>query len=371
MPANKIAELMERAYEQRRPVTAQFELTYKCNLLCSFCYNAPKERAELDGDGWIEALDKCRAAGSYKVILTGGEPMVHRDFWRIAEAVRARGMVLKTYTNGVLLADPDKARRYAELAPFDTEISLHGARAEVHDRLTGIRGSFDKLLVALGNLAEVGVKVSLKTPITRLNQHELDAIEALAARYGASVTFDTNILPTDDGDTSPFSLAADPDVLAQFFVDKVRRGERTLAPRPVDRMKHNCGTGRTVVTIDPYGEVYPCIAFRRSMGNIREIDDLDALWQGRDGQRSEVLDYVRTVADEVPRRTLAPREEGGFASFCPGVAERETGDPYGYYGAARASGLVKLRAYRIARGDEPAPDSGTADKDVAPGSGTA
>jgi len=371
MAANKIAELMDRAYAERRPVTAQFELTYKCNLLCSFCYNAPKERRELDGDDWIEALDKCRAAGSYNVILTGGEPMVHRDFWRIAGAVRERGMVLKTYTNGVLLADPEKARRYADLAPFDTEISLHGARAEVHDRLTGIRGSFDKLLVALGHLAKLGVKVSLKTPITRLNQHELPQIEALAARFGASVTFDTNILPTDDGDTSPFSLAADPDVLARFFVEKVRRGERTLAPRPVDKMKHNCGTGRTVVTIDPYGEVYPCIAFRRSLGNIREIDDLDALWQGRDGMRSDVLDYVRTVADEVPRRTLAPREEGGFASFCPGVAERELGDPYAYYDAARASGLVKLRAYRAVRGEDSAAPGDAVENEVAPESGTA
>ena len=368
MAENKIAELIGRAYAERRPVTAQFELTYKCNLLCSFCYNAPVARPELDGDGWIEALDKCRAAGSYNVILTGGEPMVHRDFWRIAEAVRERGMVLKTYTNGVLLADPDKAQRYADLAPFDTEISLHGARAEVHDRLTGIRGSFDKLIVALGNLARVGVKVTLKTPITRLNQHELREVEALAGRFGYGVTFDTNILPTDDGDMNPLSLAPDPDVLAQFFVDKVRRGERTLAPRPVEKMKHNCGVGRTVLTIDPYGEIYPCIAFRRSLGNILEIDDLDALWQGRDGRRSEVLDYVRTIADEVPRRTLVPHEEGGFASFCPGVAERETGDPYAYYETARTSGLIKLKAYRAVRGEAPAKGAGNR---VAPDRGTA
>jgi len=193
-----VSTLVNRAYEQSRPITAQLELTYKCNLLCSFCYNAPKQRHELDGEQWLAAISKLQAAGTFTMILTGGEPFVHRDFWKIAEGVRERGLVLKVYTNGVLLADRAKVERYAELAPFDTEISIHGARAATHDRLTGISGSFDRLLVALGHLSETGVKVTLKTPITRLNQAELRDIDTLADRFGYKVTYDTNINPTDD-----------------------------------------------------------------------------------------------------------------------------------------------------------------------------
>jgi MoaA/NifB/PqqE/SkfB family radical SAM enzyme len=344
-----VTTLVNRAYEQSRPITAQLELTYKCNLLCSFCYNAPKQRHELDGEQWLEAISKLQAAGTFTVILTGGEPFVHRDFWRIAEGVRERGLVLKVYTNGVLLADRSKAERYAELAPFDTEISIHGARAGTHDRLTGIKGSFDRLLVALQNLSEIGVKVTLKTPITRLNQAELLEIDALAERFGYKVTYDTNINPTDDGDLGPLSLAAEQEFLIAFLAEQVRLGRRGLNPRPVADMKHNCGTGRTSVAIDPYGDVFPCIAWRRPVCNILEVEDFDAVWQGRAG-RNETLDFVRKVADEVPRATLAPYSEGGFASFCPAVAEKETGDPYAFYGAARVSGLVKLEAFRRVSG---------------------
>ncbi|RMG45217.1 MAG: radical SAM protein [Acidobacteria bacterium] len=346
--ATPLSRLLERAYEESRPLTAQLELTYKCNLLCSFCYNAPKQRRELDGDQWLEVLDKLKQAGTFNVILTGGEPMCHRDFFRIAEGVRERGLVLKTYTNGVLLADRARAERYASLSPFQTEISLHGADAATHDRLTGIAGSFDKLMVALGHLSDLGVKVALKTPITRLNQNQLEAIDEIGRRFGYPVTYDTNITPTDDGDLSPLSLAADREFLVSFFVEKMKRGEKGLRPRPVAKMKQNCGTGRTTLTIDPYGDIFPCVAWRRPVANIMEVEDLKAAWHGE----NPTLAYVRKVADEVPRRTLSGRPEGGFASFCPAVAEKETGDPYAFYPAARVSGLTKLEAVRRVRGKE-------------------
>ncbi len=350
-----VADLIEKAYDESRPITAQLELTYKCNLLCSFCYNAPKDKHELTGDEWIATLDKLKGAGTFNVTLTGGEPFCHKDYFRIAEAVRERGFVLKTYTNGVLLADRAKAERYAALFPFDTEISLHGAEAATHDRLTGIRGSFDKLIVALGHLSELGLKVTLKTPITRLNQHELPRIAAIGERFGYKIQYDTNITPADDGDLSPLSLAADKEFLVDFFVAQYEAGARNVMNRrPIENMKQNCGTGRTTLTIDPYGFIYPCVAWRRAIANILDVADLDALWQGRSGGTNETLAYVRRVADEVPRATLVPHEEGAFASFCPAVAEKETGNPYSFYGAARVSGMTRLAAYNRIRATETA-----------------
>ncbi|UCF66382.1 MAG: radical SAM protein [Acidobacteriota bacterium] len=350
MSTVRVSDLIERAYDEVRPLNAQLELTYKCNLLCSFCYNAPKQLRELSGEQWIAALDKLQAAGVFTVTLTGGEPMCHREYFDIAQAVRDRALVLKTYTNGVLLADRETAERYAALAPFDTEISLHGADAATHDRLTGIGGSFDKLLIALGHLSDLGLKVTLKTPITRLNQAQLREIEQLGARLGYRVTFDTNITPTDDGDLSPLSLAADREFMVEFFVDQVRRGARGLNPRPVTKMKQNCGTGRVGLTIDPYGQIFPCVAWRRPVANILDIDDLAALWRGP----NETLDYVRKVAEEVPQTTLVKHEEAAFASFCPAVAEKETGDPYAFYEAARVSGLTRLEAQRRLEGGKTA-----------------
>lgn len=346
MGVTRVSDLLDRAFEGNRPVSAVLELTYKCNLLCSFCYNAPQDREELTGDQWLAALDQLKRAGTFKVTLSGGEPFLHRDFWKIAEGVRQREMVLDTFTNGVYLADREKAERFAGLAPFGTEISIHGADAATHDRITGISGSFDKLLIALRHLSELGLRVILKTPITRLNQRQLRAIEDLGDGFGFPVTFDTNLLPTDDGDLSPQALAADKAAMIEYLLDRHRRKRDLPGRRPVELMKQNCGTGRTTLAIDPYGFIFPCVAWRRPLANIQEVADLDALWRGRNGEILPDLAFVRKVADEVHRTTLVGEETGAFAAFCPAAAEKETGNPFTFYKAARISGEVRLEVTR-------------------------
>lgn len=338
-----IGDLFDRAAAEARPVVAQLELTYKCNLRCSFCYNAPAGRAELDGDAWLRAIDKLKAAGAFHVILTGGEPFRHRDFWKIAAGVRGRGLVLRVYTNGVALADEACADRYAALAPFETEVSLHGADAATHDRLTGVRGSFDKLLAALGNLSRRGLHVVAKTPVTKDNQGQLRAIEEVAGRFGCKVTFDLNITPTDDGDLSPLALAAEAEPLVEFLADLAARRGAVPAPRDPRAAGPACNAGRTIVTIDPYGDVFPCVAWRRRLGNIEEIEDFASFWRTAP---VAPLTEVRRIADELPRTTLAASEEASYAAFCPGAAERETGSPFSLGEVARRSGEIRRAAHR-------------------------
>ncbi len=349
-----LTRFIEGAYEQNRPISGQLELTYRCNLLCSFCYNSPQKRTQLDGPQWLTALDKLKAAGVFNITLTGGEPFRHPDFFTIAEGVRERGFVLKTYTNGVDLARRETAERYAALGPFDTEISIHGPTAAIHERLTGVRGSFDKLLVALGHLSELGLKVSLKTPITRLNQQHLKEIEDLGARFGYRVTYDTNLVPTDDGSSGPLELAPNREFLVDFFVDQARRGKMALAPRPIKEMKQVCGVGRTGITIDPYGDIFPCVAWREALGNILEVEALLDLWHGKGGLH-ETLEQVRRVSEEATTH-LAAHPEAVFASFCPANALKETGDPFALYPAAQVSGSTKLEAAERLREEEKTPE---------------
>ena len=342
-PRVTIGDLFDRAAAEARPVVAQLELTYKCNLRCAFCYNAAAARPELDGDAWLRSIAKLKAAGAFHVILTGGEPFVRRDFWNIAAGVREQGLVLRVYTNGVALADEARAERYAALAPFETEVSLHGADAATHDRLTGVRGSFDKLLAALTNLSRRGLHVVAKTPVTKSNQRQLRAIEELAERFGCKVTFDMNITPTDDGDLAPLALAAETEPLVEFFADLAARRGEVPAPRDPRAAGPACNAGRTLVTIDPYGDVFPCVAWRRRLGNIEEIDDFAAFWRTAPGA---ALTEVRRIADELPRTTLAASEEASYAAFCPGTAERETGSPSSLGEIGRRSGEVRRAAHR-------------------------
>jgi len=276
--------------------------------------------------------------------LTGGEALCRPDFFDIARAARTRGFALRIYSNGYLFADETVADRVAALPPFEVEVSLHGADAATHDRLTGIRGSFEKLVVGLENLKKRRIKVILKTPVTRLNQNQLREIRAIGDRFGYRVTWDPQIVPRDDGDTGPLKMAADPEVLRVLYAKEnrntLRYGEE-LEPKDNEKISTNCGTGRSTFTIDPYGNIYPCVSWRRHVANIREVASLTEIWE-----TSPVLQYVRKVAEEVPKKLLARSSEGAFCTFCPGVAEKETGSPMRMYDGAKNMARLRLAVYQ-------------------------
>lgn len=340
---NAYQEIMDRQWNEARPVSAQIELTYKCNHICSFCYNVPLSQREMSTEQVVACLDKIAELGVLYLMLTGGEPFCRPDFFEIAGAARERGFAVRIYTNGYVLADEAVADRVAGIPPFDLEISLHGADAATHDRLTGIRGSFERLMIGLENMRKRRIKVSLKCPITRLNQSQLREIRAIGDRLGYRVTWDPQIIPRDDGDTGPLQMAADPAVVEELYRAEnrfvLRYGDE-LKPKDNERISTNCGTGRSTFTIDPYGNLYPCVSWRRKVVNVLEVESLKGLWKD-----SPVLNHVRQVAEEVPKKLLARHEAGSFCGFCPGVAEKETGSPMAMYPAAEGMARMKLGVY--------------------------
>jgi radical SAM protein with 4Fe4S-binding SPASM domain len=340
---NHYRRILAKEWNRGNPLSANFELTFRCNLKCEFCYNVDDPVShELTTPQILESLVKLKQLGVLYCSLTGGEPMVHPDFWEIARAVKANGMALRIYTNGCYIDEAAADLLAGEVRALEVEISVHGATAEVHDRLTGMRGSLDKAIRGIRLLRERGVKVVMKVPITRTNQSQVWEINKLAQDLDAVITFDPVVTPRDDGDMDPLRLQATPEFLRRFWSSewKELRGGHEVAPIDHTVVKAVCGTGRTTVAIDPYGNIYPCIQWRRKAGNILEVDDLAQLWR-----QSEVLETVRDLAMQIPKTTLQDCESGEFCTFCLGVAEVQTGDPMSMYPQALTNARAKAKSF--------------------------
>jgi MoaA/NifB/PqqE/SkfB family radical SAM enzyme len=346
--------LVEKAFADAIPLSAQFEITYRCNHLCTFCYNSPNGARELTTPQIFDALRKIADFGVLYLTITGGEALCHKDFFKIADEARRLGMVLRIYSNGYLLADKAMVRKVKALHPMEVEISLHGATAETHEALTRIKGSFQKTLTGVRNLREAGIKVQLKTPITKLNQGELYQIRDIGESLGAYVLFDAVITPKDDGSQDPLALRADDAYLTRYWSEDylALHGGR-LPPKTnhcaSDRVEANCGTGRSGFTIDPYGNILPCVAFRRKVANILEIGSLEEIWR-----TSPVLHEVRDLAVEA-RRRLNEHEDGPYFTFCLGVAETQMGNPLALYPQAEVNARAVRRAYDLLQIGEASP----------------
>ena len=134
--------LFMKAQAKGIPLSGSFELTARCNFDCRMCYIHRRSRdcealmGEKNADWWVTLAKQAKEHGTLLLLLTGGEPLLRRDFDEIYTACKSLGLLTSVNTNGVLL-DEDKLRLLREYPPQRVNISLYGASPETYGRLCG------------------------------------------------------------------------------------------------------------------------------------------------------------------------------------------------------------------------------------------
>jgi MoaA/NifB/PqqE/SkfB family radical SAM enzyme len=159
------------------------QLVRGCNQYCRFCSN-PASGYMLDLPTATRQIDDFVARGYFGVILTGGEPSLSPIVTEVASYAASRGLHVRMITNGSQLAKPGLAERYRDAGLRCFHVSIHSARAELEDFLTGVKGSFALAMDALAQLGAAGATVNINTVINKYNADHLDeTVIALCERF--------------------------------------------------------------------------------------------------------------------------------------------------------------------------------------------
>jgi molybdenum cofactor biosynthesis enzyme MoaA len=166
--------------------TSRIGILYRCNQLCTFCELADMD-TEVPVDKVRAALEKARARGSVRVILTGGEPTLSPHLLDHVKHARACGFEqIELQTNAVLLDKPGVAEALREAGLTSAQVSLHGPDGAISDRLTAAPGTHARTMRGVDALLRVGVRVLLNHLVFKDNcQLLLDFVEMANARWGA------------------------------------------------------------------------------------------------------------------------------------------------------------------------------------------
>jgi Fe-coproporphyrin III synthase len=155
----------------------------RCNCRCLMCDIWRDRGKEEISAGEIERwLPEWRALGVERIVLSGGEALLHSHLWDFCEPLRRAGIGITLLSTGLLLArDAERLVRYCD----DVVVSLDGPRA-VHDRIRNLPGAFDKLAVGVAAVraADPRVAVSGRCTVQRENCRELRATAAAAREIG-------------------------------------------------------------------------------------------------------------------------------------------------------------------------------------------
>jgi radical SAM protein with 4Fe4S-binding SPASM domain len=156
----------------------ELQIMDKCNLRCRHCYIGESGKEELSPDKIKRVLQEFEEMQGLRLLITGGEPLLHSRFAEINDMLPAFSFRKVLFTNGTLL-DKEIMER---LNVHEIQISIDGLE-DSHDLLRG-RGTFRASLDAARNCLANGFAVSVSTMVHSANLNDFDAMEKLFRGMG-------------------------------------------------------------------------------------------------------------------------------------------------------------------------------------------
>lgn len=181
--ASSISELdlWKRIAGKRKLLSLDLEITARCNNNCSHCYiNLPEEDNEArDREISLPEIDKitndAAKLGALFCLLTGGEPLLRKDFFDIYLNLKKKGFLISVFTNATLITKKH-IEFFKKYPPRNFEVSVYGINKKTYERVTRTPGSFQAFLRGLKLLLLSGIKVRFKTMALRSNISEIKEI---------------------------------------------------------------------------------------------------------------------------------------------------------------------------------------------------
>ena len=155
----------------------------RCNCRCVMCdIWKTTDSSKISAEELERHLSDLKALGVEQVVFSGGEPLMHRDLFRLAVMLRARGVRTTLLTTGLLL----ERNAAAVVAGIDeTIVSLDGPQS-VHNRIRRVPDAFVHLHrgVEAVRAMDAAYPIHGRCTVQRENRTALRAAVRAARRMG-------------------------------------------------------------------------------------------------------------------------------------------------------------------------------------------
>ena len=272
-----------------------FEITDRCNLECRHCGSSCSADGLVltaeDIEKTLDTIDTDKPV----ICLTGGEPMLHPDFFEIAGLISSKGFSWGMTTNATLI-DDEAAAKLRESGMATVSVSLDGME-ETHDELRRRKGAWKLAMRGIRALQDAGFEPQVTTVLHQENFDELGSIYDLLRETGIKSWRPINVEPIgracESGDMMmTYRQLGD---LLRYIREKrfdpgcemeVTYGCSHYLGPEYERMVRDhyflCGAGILTASVRSNGDICACLDIENRpelvQGNIRTDDFMD-VWK--------------------------------------------------------------------------------------------
>lgn len=323
------------------PLSGTFELTSRCNLDCKMCYihkranDAAAIKQELTTEQWISMAKEAKEQGMLLLLLTGGEPLLRKDFKEIYTACRKMGIIISLNTNGTMITE-EMVEFFKKDPPIRVNITLYGASAETYKELCGDPTAYERAYKAVEMLTEAGIRVKINYSATPQNIQDIEKVYKFANDQELLMQLATYMFPPiracEHGTCSAERLSAKEAAEVLWNYDCMRFPEEILKKRvsdifagksvddpdkecqelPTERIR--CRAGHTTFWVTYDGQMRPC-----GMMQVPTVDVMGAgfekAWEQIRQEREKIM---------IPAKCTACQWKNA-CEFCPAMSYAENG----------------------------------------------
>lgn len=289
--AKKLAAIAEMEARGEISPIIRLEKSYLCNFECSHCsaefymdrhlkkvFKIKDTRQKMDLDDVRELSRQADELGLARFVITGGEPLVMKDFDAVVEAIDPEKHYVITDTNGWFL-DLKRARHIKDIGVEKVQISIDSFIPEEHDAFRNKPGSYKRAMRAIDAAQEVGLNIIIQTVMVkgRARTQEFRDFCKFATGRGIGL-YVSYAKPTGSCTVHP-----------EFVIDKEEADIIRELEKEYNVFTHmtpsygsykGCITVKGIITVTSTCEVTPCPYIDFSLGNLRETPLKEILGRG-------------------------------------------------------------------------------------------
>ncbi|MCM1237300.1 MAG: radical SAM protein [Ruminococcus flavefaciens] len=248
---HKIDEIKKFDYGS---IFAWIEITNRCNLRCIHCYNESEARCEtiMSLQNYKVVIDKLQDLGVGKVQIIGGEPFFDKEILKdMLNYTVGKFKFIEIFTNGTLITQ-DGFNFLAE-NNIHIALSVYSYKEEMHDKVTGCKGSWEKTNRTIEALKSYGIHYRVCNVLMK----DIEIGEKTNDLY--EISNEKDIVRMSG--RANFSLLSDDLIRKKLITKKSFQGaiKKRFCRSLIEG--HNCFKNKLYVSANM--EVFPCVMERR------------------------------------------------------------------------------------------------------------
>lgn len=296
-PEKTAQEFLDEYFKDEPQLTnVHIEITSKCNAKCLHCYIPHDSKVNhIETVLFYNILEQCKEMKVLHLTLTGGEPMLHKDFIGFLKKCKEYNLSVNVLSNLTLLTDEIIEEMKANRL-LSVQVSLYSMDSKIHDSITQTKGSFEITKNSILKLKEKDVPLQISCPIMKQNKDCYKDVLKWAETHNFHVGSDYVIIARCDHTTQNLKSRLSINDIKEVINEKIGNEPKYLELMEKESEKKKnitpddivCSVCHSSICISDNGNVYPCAGWQGYVvGNVNETS-LKDIWNN-----SKNVQYLR------------------------------------------------------------------------------